>query len=642
MSAAEKLDDSQTTQPAQEGEQIQFSAEISKVLQLMIHSLYTNKDIFLRELISNASDACDKVRYEAVSDGSLLDGDAELAIHLSADKEANTLTISDNGIGMNRADLIANLGTIAKSGTQEFFTHLSGDNAKDMNLIGQFGVGFYASYMVADKVVVQSTKAGEAQGYQWESDGQGSFSVSEAADAPARGTRITLHLKEEAGEYADPFRLRHIAQTYSDHITFPIFLNSTDAEGNASEEQVNKGSALWVRNKSEVSAEEYKEFYAHVAHQPDEPWMTLHNRLEGKIEYSYLLFIPSMKPFDLLHPERRRRVKLYVKRVFISDENVDLVPEYLRFMRGVIDSEDLPLNISRETLQDNPLMTKIRESVTGRVLKELAKKNAKQPEEYAEFWQHFGGVLKEGLCEGMAPREQILECCRFHSTHGGMVTLAEYAERMKDDQKGIYFIVGDSIEALEHSPQIEGFKKRGIEVLLLNDHVDDFWPTTTRKYKEHEFKSVVKHGADLGEMAGAKDADSDEKKDEVNTDSAAMDALTAYMKETLGDSVREVRVTHKLADSPVCLAVDEGDMDMRMERFLIDHKQLPQGTSKILEINPDHAIIKGLAEQVASEKMNVESEDRVHLLFDQARIAEGEALDNPSAFLRRMNALMGN
>ncbi len=629
--ATEKVKESQS------GESIQFAAEISKVLHLMIHSLYTNKDIFLRELISNASDACDKLRYAAVTDGDLLKEDSELCIRIEPNRECNTVTITDNGIGMNREDLIQNLGTIAKSGTQEFFNQLTGDNKKDVSLIGQFGVGFYSSYMVADKVAVITRKAGENQAWRWESDGQGSFTITEAEGEHPRGTSIRLHLKDEAKEYADKFRLRHIATTYSDHINFPIILRAPDAEDKVQDETINAASALWTRSKSEITKEQYQEFYTHVAHQPDEPWLTLHNRLEGKIEYTYLLYIPSMKPFDLLNPERRRRVKLYVKRVFITDENVDLIPEYLRFMRGIIDSEDLPLNISRETLQDNPILSKINESITSRVLKELAKKNAKEPESYETFWEIFGGVVKEGLCEGMAPREQILECCRFYSTHGeGTTTMADYVLRMKDDQKAVYFLVGDSLEALRASPQIEGFRKQGYEVLLLTDHVDDFWPQATRVYKEFEFRNVVKHGGDLDEAESADAEESESKKE----DALNSDTLITYMKETLGEEVRDVRVTHKLAESPVCLAVDEGDMDIRMERFLVEHKQLPKGMAKILEINPDHAIIQRLSADVEAGISGTIAEDIVWLLLDQAKIAEGEPVKNPGLFAKRMNQFL--
>ncbi|MBN66442.1 MAG: molecular chaperone HtpG [Rickettsiales bacterium] len=615
-------------------ESIEFSAEISKVLQLMIHSLYTNKDIFLRELISNASDACDKLRYQAVQNDALLDGDAELKIRIAADKDNKTIRVGDNGIGMNRDDLIANLGTIAKSGTQEFIQSLTGDNKKDVSLIGQFGVGFYSAFMVADKVEVRTRKAGEDTGWLWVSEGDGQFTIQPMEDVN-RGTEITLHVNDDAKEYLDAFKLKFIAQTYSDHISFPIMLE--DAEGN--EEKVNEGSAIWARPKSDITDEQYKEFYHHVAHQPDEPWLTLHNKAEGVVEYTNLLYVPSMKPFDLFNPERRRRVKLYVKRVFISDEGVDLVPHYLRFLRGVVDSQDLPLNISRETLQDNPVLKKIRDAITKKVLNELKKKAAKDSEDYLSFWNNFGAVLKEGLCEHDTPRDLLFDACRFYSSHdeSAPISLESYVERMKEGQEHIYYINGDNLDALRHSPQIEGFKKKGIEVLFFTDHVDDFWVNVANKYKDIGFKSVLRAGNDLDTLEGESASDEETKEE---TPSADMDALITFMKETLGDMVRDVRTTSKLAESPVCLAVNEGDMDPRMERFLLEHKQLPKGTAKILEINPSHPIITSLAKQLGNDGQQEDAKDAVHLLFDQARIIEGEAIEDPSNFARRMSAFM--
>ena len=645
--AAKKIN---TNETAMGEENITFAAEISKVLKLMIHSLYTNKDIFLRELISNASDACDKLRYESQKDAGLMGDHSELQIELSYNAKKKTLTISDNGIGMNREDLINNLGTIAKSGTQEFAEALSGDKEQDLSLIGQFGVGFYSAFMVADRVEVITQKAGTDEGWRWASEGEGSFTIAPAEDA-ARGTSITLHLKKEAKEYADQYRLRHIVETYSDHIDFPIMLHATDAtdpENKPMSEVINKASALWARPKSEITDEQYQEFYRHVAHQPDEPWMRLHNKLEGKIDYSYLLYIPSMKPFDLFHPERKTRVKLYVKRVFITDENADIIPEYLRFLRGVVDSEDLPLNISRETLQDNPVLAKIRDSVTKKVLTELARKGKKDEAAYAEFWENFGGVLKEGLCEAMAPREKILPCCRFASTHGdALVSLEDYKSRMKEGQEAIYFLAGDNLDTLRNSPQLEGFKKQGVEVLLFTDHVDDFWPQSTRDFESTPFRSVIKHGADLDALGGeAQDDEAKQKQaDEKAESDKSIEPLMNAMKDTLGDAVRDIRTTAKLSDSPVCLAVEEGDMDLRMERFLVEHKQLPTTTRKILEINPDHAIIKGLNNKLItstddSATLDEPSKEIVRLLLDQAKIAEGETVDDPSAFARRMSALI--
>jgi molecular chaperone HtpG len=619
-------------------ESIPFAAETSKVLKLMIHSLYTNKDIFLRELISNASDACDKLRYEAQSDDALLGEDAELKITLSFNEDQRTVTISDNGIGMNRDDLIAHLGTIAKSGTEEFMANLSGDSGQDMALIGQFGVGFYSAYMVADRVEVTSCKAGDAKAWHWESDGEGAFTITPADDRP-RGTSITLNLNAESKEYADKFRLQHIAQTYSDHIAVPIEL--VGEEG--APERINEASAIWTRAKSDISEAQYKEFYHHVAHSPDEPFLTLHNKAEGVVEYTNLLFVPSMKPFDLFHPERRRRVKLYVKRVFITDENVEIVPAWLRFLRGIVDSEDLPLNISRETLQDNPLLGKIRDAITKKVLGELKKKADKAPEEYAEFWENFGPVIKEGLCEATAPKDKILPICRFDSTHaeGAKTSLADYVSRMKDGQEAIYVIMGDDADVLRRSAQLEGFKKHGLEVLLLTDPVDDFWLNVQPQFEGKSFKSVTKAGADLEAFSGEKDdAKSDEDKAESAKSKADMDALIERMKSVLEGHVREVRVTQKLAESPVCLAVGEGDMDLRMERFMLENKQLAMSMPKILEINPDHAIIKGMAAKLSDASASESIRETALLLLDQAKIQEGEPPADAAAFAARLSALM--
>jgi len=600
-----------TTDP--QPEQHAFDAEIARVLHLMIHALYTNRDIFLRELISNASDACDKLRYEAAQNDALLKDGADLEIRLSFDEKAKTITIEDTGIGMNREDLISHLGTIAKSGTREFFEQV--EKNKDVNLIGQFGVGFYSAFMVADKVTVTTRKAGEDDSWLWESEGLGSYTISPAMIRP-RGTTITLHLKADAKEYLDKHKLGFITKTYSDHVSFPIKL--TDAEGNVS--TLNDGSAIWTRNKSDVSEEQYQEFYRHIAHSPEKPWMVLHNKAEGKVEYTNLLFIPGMKPFDLFHPERKRRVKLYVKRVYITDEGVDLVPAYLRFLRGVIDSSDLPLNISRETLQKNAVLTKIRESITSRVLTDLKKRAEKEPEEYAKFWANFGSALKEGLCEATEPRDKIFDACRFYSStsDGKLISLAEYKSRMKEGQEAIYYITGDSLKALGNSPQLEGFKKRDIEVLLLTDHVDDFWTNVTLKYGETPLRSVLRAGEDF------------DKQEEKAPDAPNVTALLEAMKTLYGDEVRDVRTTQKLADSPVCLAIGEGDMDMRMERFLADHNQLPRRMPKILEVNAEHPLIQKLAEK--------HDDDALWLLLDQARIAEGEPVSDIAAFTKRLNA----
>lgn len=623
----------------EKGETLQFAAEISKVLKLMIHSLYTNKDIFLRELISNASDACDKLRYLALSDQSLLEGQGELKITVALNPEGKTVTVCDNGVGMNREELIENLGTIARSGTLEFISELSGDGKKDANLIGQFGVGFYSAFMVADKVTVRSRKAGEEQGYVWESAGEGEFTVQEAEGDIPHGTSVELVMREDAAEYLDKFRLLHIIDTYSDHVGFPIWMEAGEGES----ERVGEGAALWTLPKSDISEEQYKEFYHHVAHSPDEPWLTLHNKAEGVIEYTNLLYIPSIKPFDLFHPERRRRVKLYVKRVFITEENVDIIPHYLRFLRGVIDSADLPLNISRETLQDNPILRKISESITGKLLGELKKKAGKEPEAYEKFWENFGAVLKEGLCESVAPKEKILEVCRFHSTQGeGLVSLDDYVARMKDGQEDIYFLTGDNLSVMRASPQIEGFTSRGIEVLLLADHVDDFWVNVVPDFKGKGFKSVTRANVDLDEL-GKTEEKAEEKEDKAENAAPAKDKienLSTWLKALYGEEIKEVRTTTKLTDSPACLAVGEGDMDMRMERFLLEHRQLPKRAAKILEINPKHPLVRYLAEEVSANGQTDDLKDAALMLLDQAKIVEGEPLADASAFAKRLAKFM--
>lgn len=619
-----------------ETERHNFSAEVSKVLHLMIHSLYTNRDIFLRELISNASDACDKLRYAAITAPSLRDDDTALKIMLSLDKNKRTLTISDNGIGMNREELIANLGTIAKSGTQEFLGKLSGDSKKDMPLIGQFGVGFYSAFIVAEKVSVTSRKAGETEGHLWESDGSGEFTIDRAPEGTPRGTSITLHLREDCKEYLDKFRLRHITQTYSDHISFPI--EFMDSEGKV--ETFNTASALWSRPKADITDTQYKEFYHHVAHSPDTPWMILHNKNEGTLEYTNLLFIPSLQPFDLFHPDRKRRVKLYVKRVFITDEGTDLIPYYLRFLRGIIDSEDLPLNISRETLQKNPLLERIRDSVVKRVLTDLKKRAEKAPEEYSVFWKNFGAVLKEGLCEAIAPKEQILEACRFHTTDNDKLTgLDEYISRMKKGQEHIFYLTGDNPAQLAQNPQIEGFRKRGIEVLLLADHVDDFWVSVVHEFKKIPLKSVTRSDIDLDKIEACTESKADEKP-QTEYNKEEFDKLIASLKCIYGEQIKDVRLTHKLTDSAVCLSVEDGAMDFRLERFLREQKQISSSSAKIMEINPRHPAILALAKRASTGTEDTILRDAALLLLDQARIIEGEDIGDPAAFSLRINRFL--
>ena len=504
-----------------------FQAEVSRLLEIVAHSLYSEKEIFLRELISNASDACDRLRYAALTEPALAEGDTEYRVTLTPDKAARTLTIGDNGIGMNREELIDNLGTIARSGTAAFVSQLSGDARRDMSLIGQFGVGFYSAFMVAEQVEVLSRKAGESQGWRWMSDGKGEFTVEALPDA-ARGAKIIVHLREGEDEYLDPARLRQIVKTYSDHIGLPIILKD-----GGKEETINTASALWTRPRSEITADQYKEFYHHVGHSFDDPWLTLHNKAEGVLEYTSLLFVPSTKPFDLFDPERKSRVKLYVRRVFITDEATDLLPAYLRFLRGIVDSEDLPLNISREMLQSNPMVARIRQQLTRRILSELAKRAGEAADEYAKFWDNFGAVLKEGLYEDRDHRDELLGLARFRSTsRDALVSLDDYIAAMKSGQDAIYTIHGDSLDVIKKSPQLEGFRARGIEVLLLTDPIDEFWVPSIGRYKEKPFKSATRGGVDLDKIP-LSDAP-EEKRPEPP---AKLASLIAIFKLALGEAV---------------------------------------------------------------------------------------------------------
>ncbi|MSO97411.1 MAG: molecular chaperone HtpG [Rhodospirillaceae bacterium] len=624
-------------------ENLQFQAEVAKLLDIVVHSLYSNTEIFLRELISNASDACDKLRYAAITDPKLLDdGGKAFEIHLSVDRTAKTLTIADNGVGMNREELIANLGTIAKSGTAEFLKALSGDKAKDVSLIGQFGVGFYSSFMVADKVEVFARKAGETQGWRWTSDGQGKFSIAEA-DNVARGAKIVLHLKKDAEDFLETFRLRKIVKTYSDHIAVPVILDPIPSEkkdankdkGNEPKaETLNSASALWTRPKSEITADQYKEFYHHVGHAFDEPWHTLHFKAEGAIEYTTLLFIPTTKPFDLFNPERKSAVKLYVNRVFISDQLEGLMPRYLRFVRGVVDSSDLPLNISREMLQDNPVLRKIQGGLVKRLLKDL-KERSEMPEDYAKFWDVFGPVMKEGLYEDFERRDELLELARFRSSlHEGWVSLKDYTGRMKEGQDAIYTITGEDAAMLKNSPQLEGFMAKGIEVLLLTDPIDEFWASSVGVYEKKPIKTVAGAGDDLAKIKGD---EAEEKKEEQGAAAEqAIKDLIEKLKKSLGTAVADVRTTDKLKGSPVCLVADTGGVSLHMARMLKQHGDAQSlAIRKILEINAKHALIKRLMVLSGSS-----FDDAAALLLDQARIVEGEPVADPVAFAKRLSSML--
>lgn len=630
-------------------EKLSFQAEVSKLLDIVVHSLYSNTEIFLRELISNASDSCDRLRYAALTDKNLLsDGGTDFEIRLTIDKENRTLTISDNGIGMNRDDLVENLGTIAKSGTGEFLSSLTGDNAKDVSLIGQFGVGFYSSFMVAEKVEVHTRKAGDDQGWSWTSEGQGSYSIGEEEDV-ARGAKIVLHLRKDNDEYLEPLRLKTVVKTYSDHIAIPVILDPVAGEvkdGDAKDcdekeeapepETINSASALWTRPKNEITEDQYKEFYHHVGQGFDDPWHTIHFRAEGAIEYTSLLFVPSSKPFDLFEPDRKSKVKLYVNRVFIADDLEGLLPPYLRFVRGVVDSPDLPLNVSREMLQDNPQLKKIQKGLVSRILKDL-KSRSENAEEYETFWSALGTVFKEGLYEDYERRDDLLELCRFRTTKGdGWRSLKDYVADMKDGQDAIYYITGEDVEALKRSPQLEGFIAKDIEVVLMTDPVDEFWVTSVGVYDKHPFRSSAQSVDDLDAITKDKSDEADDDKKETDETDTDMSALIERLQEALGEAVKEVRVSTRLTESAVCLVGEQGGMSLHMERMMKQHGQGAGMTMpRILEINPKHALIQKLPEQ--SDDV---LKDTAFLLLDQARIVEGETLPDPVTFARRLSAAM--
>lgn len=627
------------TAPETEPERRAFEAEVGRLLDIVANALYSEREIFLRELISNAADACDRLRYEAIAAPALLADDPELEIRVRIDKQAGTLTLSDNGVGMSRDELIANLGTIARSGSGAFLDRLTGDAKKDVTLIGQFGVGFYSAFMVAREVEVVSRRAGAREAWSWTSDGRGDYALAPAARA-GRGTDIRLTLKDDAEEFLDEARIRRIVKTYSDHIPVPITLAGAGEEGK--DEQLNAAAALWTRPKSEIEPDQYKEFYHHAAHAFDEPWATLHFKAEGVIEYTGLLFIPTMRPMDLFDPERKARVKLYVKRVFITDDCEALLPPWLRFLRGVIDSEDLPLNISREMLQGSPVLAKIKAGVTKRVLSELEKKAKAEDEAdgYAAFWEAFGPVVKEGLYEDAGQREAILALARFRSTASkGWVSLADYVARMPEGQEAIYYIAGEDIEVLKRSPQLEGFRAKGIEVLFMTDPVDEFWLPAVGDFDGTAFKSVTRGAADLSGLKKADGGDADTAEDADDTDTAddtRLATLIAKLKTALGEDVADVRKSDRLTDSAVCLVAADGGLDLNMERLLKRHNQMDMVSKRVLEINPGHDLIKALAER----PVDADVSDAAHLLLDQARILEGEALPDPAAFARRMTAVM--
>jgi len=626
------------TSETAEKQTLGFQAEVKQLLHLMIHSLYSNKEIVLRELISNASDAADKLRFEALSDNSLYGDDSELKIRISFDKSARTVTISDNGIGMSRQEVIDNIGTIAKSGTREFLNALSGDQKKDAALIGQFGVGFYSSFIIASKVTLITRRAGSDEAVQWESSGEGEYTIS-SADKADRGTDIILHLREGEDEFLSDWRLKSIIRKYSDHISLPIIMKKTEWKDGEEiqtdeDEVVNKASAIWARSKNEISDEDYKQFYKHVSHDFDEPLAWAHNRVEGKQEYISLLYIPSKAPFDLYDRERRQGVKLYVKRVFIMEDAEKLMPQYLRFVRGVIDSADLPLNVSREILQHSKDIEAIKAGSVKKILALLEDIAENRPDDYKTFWNEFGRVLKEGPGEDFSNREKIASLLRFASTYQDneeqVVSLKDYVSRMRDEQDKIYYITADSFAAAKNSPHLEIFRKKGIEVLLMSDRVDEWLLSGLTEFDGKPLQSVAKGDLDLGKLEDEAEKEQKKKVEDENR------PLVEKIKNTLGERVKEVRVTHRLTDSPACLVVGEHELSGNLERLLKAAGQKTPDIKPVLEINPSHRLVMLLKEEIDDERFS----DLAHVLFDQALLAEGGQLEDPASFVKRMNSLL--
>ncbi|WJW74772.1 molecular chaperone HtpG [Thiohalobacter sp. IOR34] len=615
-------------------ETLEFQTEVRQLLNLMIHSLYSNKEIFLRELISNASDACDKLRFEALSDDALFEADSDLKIRIRIDRKARTLTVSDNGVGMNREEVVENIGTIAKSGTRQFFESLTGDQAKDAQLIGQFGVGFYSAFIVADKVTVETRRAGltAEHGVRWVSDGEGSYTL-ETIEREARGTDVTLHLREGEEEFLEPYRIRAIVKKYSDHISLPIELLEGE-EGKEEWQQINSAEALWARPKNEITDEEYKEFYKHVAHDFEDPLTWTHNRVEGTQSYISLLYVPQRAPFDLYDRERRHGIKLYVRRVFIMDDAEQLMPHYLRFVRGVVDSDDLPLNVSREILQHNKLIDTIRAASVKKVLGLLEGLARNEPEKYATFWREFGKVMKEGPAEDYANRERIARLLRFSSTHTDSeeqnVSLEDYLQRMKPGQKKIYYITAESFAAARHSPHLEVFRNKGIEVLLLWDRVDEWMMSHLTEFDGKPLASVAKGDLDLDELE-----DEAQKKQAEEAEGEYKEVLER-MQKVLGEQVSAVRISHRLTESPACLVLGEQDMAVHLQQMLRQAGHEVPISRPALEINPGHPLVRQLKEIEDEQRF----EDWTRVLFDQALLAEGGHLEDPASFVRRLNGLL--
>jgi len=624
-------------------ETLEFKAEVSQVLDLVIRSLYSNKEIFLRELISNASDAAEKLRFESLSDDGLYEGDGNLRIRITTDKDAGTLTVSDNGIGMSRQEVVDTIGSIASSGTRRFFENLTGDQAKDSQLIGQFGVGFYSSFIVADRVTLVSRRAGlgAEHGVRWESDGRGSFSL-ETIEKAGRGTDVILHLKEDEKEFLDSWRLRSIIAKFSDHVAIPVEMlkehygEEKDKPAEPEWEQVNRGTALWMRNKSDIKDEEYSEFYKHISHDFEDPLAHVHNRVEGTNEYTTLLFVPKRAPWDLWDREQKHGVKLYVRRVFIMDEADKLMPHYLRFIKGVVDSDDLPLNVSREILQHNRKIDTIRQANIKRILGLLETMAKDEPEKYQTFWKEFGRVLKEGPGEDFANRERLGALLRFSTTHGEgedqTESLDGYIERMKEGQDKIYYITADSAAAARHSPHLEVFRKKGVEVLLLSDRVDEWLVSHLHEYKGKHLQSVTKGQLDLGDLADQEEKEKTEKAAKEHGD------LLKRLKDVLGERVQEVRASTRLVDSPACLVVGEHDMSANLARVLKAVGQEAPDQKPILELNLEHPLVRRLESESDESKFK----DLGMILLDQSQLAEGGQVEDPAGFVGRLNSLMMN
>lgn len=619
-------------------ETLSFQAEVKQLLQLMIHSLYSNKEIAVRELISNASDAADKLRFEALEKNDLYEKDSELKIWVDFDKDKKTITISDNGIGMSRDDIVKNIGTIAKSGTKEFLKKLSGDQAKDANLIGQFGVGFYSAFIISDEVTLESRKAGDKTGSRWVSKGDGEFSL-ESIDKKSRGTSVILSLKKDAEEFLDEYRLKEIIKKYSDHITLPIVMKKFEFKDGKSirteeDEVVNDASAIWARNKKDIKPKEYEEFYKNLTYDQEPPLSIFHNRVEGNQEYISLLFIPSKAPFDLYDRDKTQGVKLYAKRIFIMEANEKLIPQYLRFMKGVIDSSDLPLNVSREILQDSKALESIRSGTVKKTLTALEDMAKKKPDDFKKFWSEFGLVLKEGPAEDFANREKIAGLLRFASTFdesdAQSVSLADYISRMKPEQEVIYYITADSFLAAKNSPHLEIFKKKKIEVLLLGDRVDEWLMSNLPEVSGKKFQSIAKGDLDLGKLE-----DESEKVAKKDIEEKSK-SLVEKIAKSLGDKIKEVKVTHRLTDSPACLVVGENDISGNLERILKAAGQNTPDIKPVLEINPEHALIKKLSAETDGKVFDEYSS----VVFDQALISEGGQLEDPVGFVKRINELL--